>query len=118
MSDLTAGQAGVARVQDVQAAYMAMTRRKRLYGSVMLIVFIALMVSGFQVADGRNAGGFWDGIGNIFQFPGEVLAEAATDDDNPAAGSNDAIIHADLDMQAVARARNAIPSLRTDADFS
>ncbi|KNX42729.1 Phosphate-import permease protein PhnE [Roseovarius tolerans] len=77
MSDLTAGQAGVARVQDVQGAYMAMTRRKRLYGSVMLIVFIALMVSGFQVADGRNAGGFWDGIGNIFQFPGEVLAEAS-----------------------------------------
>jgi len=77
MSDLTAGQAGAARVQDVQSAYMAMTRRKRLYGSVMLIVFIALMVSGFQVADGRNAGGFWDGIGNIFQFPGEVLAEAS-----------------------------------------
>ncbi|WP_297773205.1 phosphonate ABC transporter, permease protein PhnE [uncultured Roseovarius sp.] len=77
MSDLTAGQTGVARVQDVQAAYMAMTRRKRLYGSVVLIVFIALMVSGFQVADGRNAGGFWDGIGNIFQFPGEVLAEAS-----------------------------------------
>ena len=76
MSDLTAGQAGAARVHDVQSAYMAMTRRKRLYGSVMLIVFIALMVSGFQVADGRNAGGFWDGIGNIFQFPGEVLKEA------------------------------------------
>jgi phosphonate transport system permease protein len=76
MSDLTAGQAGAARVDNVQSAYMAMTRRKRLYGSVMLIVFIALMVSGFQVADGRNAGGFWDGIGNIFQFPGEVLAEA------------------------------------------
>jgi len=61
----------------VHAAYMAMTRRKRAYGSVMLIVFIALMVSGFRVADGRNAGGFWDGIGNIFQFPGEVLAEAS-----------------------------------------
>ncbi|HAW46072.1 MAG TPA: phosphonate ABC transporter, permease protein PhnE, partial [Roseovarius sp.] len=76
MSDLTAGQAGAARVADVQGAYMAMTRRKRAYGSVMLIVFIALMVSGFQVADARNAGGFWDGIGNIFQFPGEVLAEA------------------------------------------
>jgi len=76
MSDLTAGQAGAARVDSVQAAYMAMTRRKRLYGAVMLIVFVALMVSGFQVADGRNAGGFWDGIGNIFQFPSEVLAEA------------------------------------------
>ena len=76
MSDLTAGQTGAGRVQDVQSAYMAMTRRKRLYGSVMLIVFIALMMSGFRVADSRNAGGFWDGIGNIFQFPGEVLSEA------------------------------------------
>ncbi|SEL94513.1 phosphonate transport system permease protein [Roseovarius azorensis] len=73
MSDLTAEQAGVGRVQD---AYMAMTRRKRTYGAVMLIVFVALMVSGFRVADGRNAGGFWNGIGNIFQFPREVLTEA------------------------------------------
>ncbi len=77
MSDLTAGQAGAARVHDVQAAYMEMTRRKRLYGSVMLVVFIALMVSGFRIADDRNAGSFWNGIGNIFQFPSEVLSEAA-----------------------------------------
>ena len=80
MTDLTAGQAtepGAARVKSVQDAYMDMTRRKRLYGMVMLVVFIALMVSGFRVADARNAGGFWDGIGNIFQFPGEVLSEAA-----------------------------------------
>jgi len=76
MSDLTAGQAGARGAADVQAAYMAMTRRKRAYGGVILIVFVALMVSGFQVADDRNAGGFWDGIGNIFQFPGEVLSEA------------------------------------------
>jgi phosphonate transport system permease protein len=79
MTDMTAGQAtepGAARVKSVQDAYMDMTRRKRLYGMVMLVVFIALMVSGFRVADARNAGGFWDGIGNIFQFPGEVLSEA------------------------------------------
>ncbi|MBQ0749542.1 MAG: phosphonate ABC transporter, permease protein PhnE [Roseovarius sp.] len=75
MTDMTAGQAA-ARVKSVQDAYMDMTRRKRLYGMVMLVVFIALMVSGFRVADARNAGGFWDGIGNIFQFPGEVLSEA------------------------------------------
>ncbi|MAN99576.1 phosphonate ABC transporter, permease protein PhnE [uncultured Roseovarius sp.] len=75
MTDMTAGQSA-ARVKSVQDAYMQMTRRKRTYGAVMLIVFIALMVSGFRVADGRNAGGFWDGIGNIFQFPGEVLSEA------------------------------------------
>jgi phosphonate transport system permease protein len=76
MTDLAAGQTGTAGARDVQVAYMEMTRRKRTYGAVMLIVFIALMVSGFQVADNRNAGGFWDGIGNIFQFPSEVLAEA------------------------------------------
>ncbi|MGX0903830.1 phosphonate transport system permease protein [Roseovarius sp. MBR-79] len=72
MSDLSA----TTHIGQVQAAYMEMTRRKRIYGGVMLIVFIALMVSGFRLADGRNAGGFWNGIGNIFQFPGEVLAEA------------------------------------------
>jgi phosphonate transport system permease protein len=76
MTDLAAGQTGTAGARDVQNAYMEMTRRKRTYGAVMLIVFIALMVSGFQVADNRNAGGFWDGIGNIFQFPSEVLSEA------------------------------------------
>ncbi|SEO58083.1 phosphonate transport system permease protein [Salinihabitans flavidus] len=67
-ADLTAG-----RVQD---AYMEMTRRKRMYGGIMLVIFIALMTSGFMIADDRNAGGFWDGILNIFQFPGEVLREA------------------------------------------
>jgi phosphonate transport system permease protein len=76
MTNLATGQIGVGRAHDVQDAYMQMTRRKRAYGAVLLIVFIALMVSGFRLADARNAGGFWDGIGNIFQFPGEVLAEA------------------------------------------
>ena len=42
----------------------------------MLLVFIALMVSGFMLADSRNAGGFSDGILNVFIFPGEVLKEA------------------------------------------
>ena len=75
MSDLSVGS-GMRRREDVQSAYMAMTRRKRLYGGMILVLFIALMVSGFRIADDRNAGGFWDGIGNIFDFPSEVLAEA------------------------------------------
>ena len=48
---------------------------------------------------------------------GDILAEVPTDDDNAAAGGNDGIIHADLDITSVDRARNAIPSLQTDADF-
>lgn len=34
------------------------------------------MVSGFIVADDRNAGGFWDGLDKIFDFPAEVVNEA------------------------------------------
>ncbi|RFP88073.1 phosphonate ABC transporter, permease protein PhnE [Rhodobacteraceae bacterium 63075] len=77
MADTTTGQSlGAERTTEIQDAYMAMTRTKRMYGGIMLIVFIALMVSGFMLADSRNAGGFWDGILNIFNFPGEVLKEA------------------------------------------
>ncbi|WP_371135471.1 phosphonate ABC transporter, permease protein PhnE [Frigidibacter sp.] len=61
----------------MQDSYMAMVRRKRMYGGLILVVFIALMASGFLVADDRNAGGFWNGITNIFQFPSEVVNEAA-----------------------------------------
>ncbi|WP_158971743.1 phosphonate ABC transporter, permease protein PhnE [Chachezhania sediminis] len=60
----------------VQADYMALTRRKRVYSVVLLAVFVALMAAGFRTADSRNAGGFWDGITHVFDFPAEVLGEA------------------------------------------
>ena len=59
--------------------YMALVRRKRLYGGLILIVFVALMASGFQVADARNAGGFWAGLPHVFDFPKEILSEALRD---------------------------------------
>jgi len=78
MTDSTLGQSlGVQRTAEIEASYLAMARTKRVYGGIMLVVFVALMASGFMLADSRNAGGFWDGIGNIFQFPGEVVSEAA-----------------------------------------
>ena len=58
------------------AAYLAETRRKRLYGAILLILFVALMASGFRLADGRNAGGFWSGLHQLFAFPSEVISEA------------------------------------------
>ena len=64
-------------------------------------------------ADGRRTYGH----GMIISPWGDILAEAPTDDDNAAAGGNDGIIHADLDITSVDKARNAIPSLQTDADF-
>jgi phosphonate transport system permease protein len=64
-------------LSDLRGAYLAETRRKRLYGGVLLIVFIALLVSGFRLAEGRNAGGFFDGLAQIGDFPAEVISEAA-----------------------------------------
>ncbi len=74
MAEITAG--APTRVSDVQGHYMEMIQRKRLYGGLTLLIFIVLMVSGFMVADGRNAGGFWDGVDKIGDYPAAVLAEA------------------------------------------
>lgn len=57
--------------------YLAMNRRKRVYGGVILIVFIAMMASGFNLADARNAGGFFEGLHRILDFPNDILSEAA-----------------------------------------
>ncbi|MEO1024567.1 MAG: phosphonate ABC transporter, permease protein PhnE [Pseudomonadota bacterium] len=73
MADISAGLGSTA---NVQAAYMEMVQRKRLYGGLTLLIFVILMVSGFMVADDRNAGGFWDGISNIGDYPAAVLSEA------------------------------------------
>lgn len=60
----------------VGTAYLAQIKKKRLMNSIMLVVFLALLVSGFYTADSRNAGGFWDGITNIFDFPAAMFGEA------------------------------------------
>ena len=63
------------------AAYLAQVKAKRLMNFIMLVVFLALLGAGFHTADSRNAGGFWDGIGNVWDFPsamfGEAIARAA-----------------------------------------
>ena len=61
---------------DTREAYLDMVRRKRMYGGILLVVFVALMASGWSLAETRNAGGFLDGLHQIFAFPTEVLSEA------------------------------------------
>lgn len=60
----------------IKDSYLAHRRSKRLMNMILLIIFVALMVAGFRTADNRNAGSFWDGFTNIFQFPGDVIGEA------------------------------------------
>ena len=73
MTDLTAGSQ---TVDQIRADYSDMTRRKRVYGGILLILFVALMAAGFRTADSRNAGSFIDGWRRIFDYPTEVLSEA------------------------------------------
>jgi phosphonate transport system permease protein len=57
-------------------AYLDMVRRKRMYGGILLVLFVALMASGWSLAETRNAGGFLEGLTQVFDFPSEVFAEA------------------------------------------
>jgi phosphonate transport system permease protein len=63
----------------IRAEYMAMTQRKRLYTGILLTIFVLLMAGGFDLADARNAGGFWSGLHRVFDFPQELISEALRD---------------------------------------
>lgn len=76
MTDLTAGVSSVDRIRE---DYLAQTQRKRVYGGILLILFVSLMAAGFRTADSRNAGSFVDGWHRIFDYPAEVLSEAWTE---------------------------------------
>ena len=60
------------------SAYIHHTRRKRMYGGILLVLLIAMMAAGFQTAEHRTAGGFFSGLGQMDDFPREVLSEAWT----------------------------------------
>ena len=60
----------------LRANYIAQTQKKRLYGGILSLLFVALLIGGFVTADNRNAGGFWDGLDQVLDFPSEVLSEA------------------------------------------
>jgi phosphonate transport system permease protein len=63
-------------LSNTREAYLDMVRRKRMYGGILLVIFIVLMASGWQLAEERNAGDFWSGLPQVVEFPGEVLSEA------------------------------------------
>ena len=61
---------------DIQTDYMAQVRSKRVMNMILLIVFVALMLGGFATANDRNAGGFWNGLPMLLDFPTDVISEA------------------------------------------
>lgn len=76
MSDIaSSGQQG-GLAPDIRGVYLRGVQRRRLYSGLLLAIFALLLVSGFRLADERNAGGFWDGLPKVFDFPTELVAEA------------------------------------------
>lgn len=61
---------------DNRESYLELVRRRRMYGGIILVLFVVLMASGFRLAEDRNAGGFIDGLPMVLAFPAEVLSEA------------------------------------------
>jgi phosphonate transport system permease protein len=74
MADITVREPR--RTTDIKSEYTALTQRKRMYSGVLLILFVALLAAGFDLADERNAGGFLDGLPKLFEFPSELVVEA------------------------------------------
>lgn len=74
MSDTTAGPART--TGQIQDHYMALVRSRRLYGGLMLGLFVILMILGYRVVEERSAGGFIDGWPMILDFPTGVVSEA------------------------------------------
>jgi phosphonate transport system permease protein len=64
------------RLQVAERHYVSLVRSRRMYGSLMLLVFVGLMVGGFIIANDRSAGSFWDGLPQVFDFPAGVISEA------------------------------------------
>lgn len=58
------------------AGYLDMVRRKRMYGGILLVFFVAMTSAGWMLSQERNAGDFWSGLPQIVDFPAEVLTEA------------------------------------------
>jgi phosphonate transport system permease protein len=76
MSEIAdSGPPGI-RPPDIRGAYLADVHKRRLYSSLLLLIFFLIFASGFILADDRNAGGFWDGLPKVFDFPSELVAEA------------------------------------------
>ena len=63
-------------LHDFESEYARSLRTKRLYAAVFVALFVAALAGGFATADRLNAGGFIDGLSQIFDFPAALISEA------------------------------------------
>jgi phosphonate transport system permease protein len=55
---------------------LAMEKRRRLYSAAVILVLLAILISGYGLANEMNSGSFVNGLQKFFEYPGEIVLEA------------------------------------------
>ncbi|HSL40699.1 MAG TPA: phosphonate ABC transporter, permease protein PhnE [Desulforhopalus sp.] len=55
---------------------LAMEKRRRLYSATVIVVLLAILISGYGLANEMNSGSFVNGLQKFFEYPGEIVLEA------------------------------------------
>jgi phosphonate transport system permease protein len=55
---------------------LAMEKRRRLYSATVILVLLAILISGYSLANQMNSGSFVNGLQKFFEYPGEIVLEA------------------------------------------
>lgn len=66
----------MADVAHIQQSYLQLIRYRRILSAVCLVLFVGALAGGFYIADARSAGGFFDGLPRVLDYPAELMAEA------------------------------------------
>jgi len=63
-------------VQVLRDEILRAEQRRRLYSALVVVLTVAVLVSGFNQASALNSGSFFGGLLKFFDYPGEIVAEA------------------------------------------
>lgn len=57
-------------------AYEAAERRRKIYGFILFTIVAAALIGGLRVTEDANAGGFFEGIVKLFDYPIDIISAA------------------------------------------
>jgi phosphonate transport system permease protein len=60
----------------IQLEIAAMEKQRRLYSMAGIAVILAILISGYRLANEMNSGSFINGLTKFFEYPGEIVQEA------------------------------------------
>lgn len=63
-------------LRSIAAHYDTAEMRRRSYTGLALLITAVILIGGFNIAADANSGNFWSNIGNVFDYPAEILGDA------------------------------------------